>query len=266
MEAFKAKNGLLSKSFSLSDLRLTLGINENEYPVFSDFKKRIIGTAISEINEKTDLKIEEVKYGKTGRKITNVTFTVTILSKELAAQQQAKLEILQDKVEDELHPIIQQLVDLGFSEAIAKKYKTKYGVKHIERNIAYTLAKQQANLVKDIPSYLNKAIEDDLGGAWDIKREKDAEKKQKQVEIAKAKQAEDEKTKQAVKAQYTKAFEQFMALPEAQRILIKDEFMNHSDAVVVAKMKELENKGRDFFDSVIVASNFKTFLVKQKNF
>jgi plasmid replication initiation protein len=247
-------------------LRLILGLNDKDYPLFGNLKDRVINPAIKEINEKTDLKVENIQYGKTGRKITNLTFTIAILSKELAAQQQAKLENLEEKATNELHPIIQQLVDLGFSEAIAKKYKTKYGVKHIERNIAYTLAKQQANLVKDIPSYLNKAIEDDLGGAWDIKREKDAEKKQKQVEIAKAKQAEDEKTKQAVKAQYTKAFEQFMALPEAQRILIKDEFMNHSDAVVVAKMKELENKGRDFFDSVIVASNFKTFLVKQKNF
>jgi hypothetical protein len=180
----------------------------------------------------------------------------------LALQQQAKLENAETKAEEESHPIIEKMVNLGFSEEIAKKYKNKYGVKRLERNIAYTLAKKQEGLVKDIPSYLNKAIEGDLGGAWDIKRQKEAEKKQEQVKVAKGKKAEEEK----IKEQYSKALERFIALPEEQQILIKAEFMNCSDALVVAKMKEFENKGRHFLDSVMVTGVFKSFLVKQKGF
>lgn len=64
------------------------------------------------------------------------------------------------------------LIAFGFSLETAKKYKNKYGVKQIERNIAYTLAKQQNGLVKDVPSYLNKAIKEDMGGAWEITQTK----------------------------------------------------------------------------------------------
>ena len=54
---------------------------------------------------------------------------------------------------------------MGFSFEIAKAFKTKHGVKKIERNIAYTLAKRQEGKVKDIPAYLNMAIENDYGSA-----------------------------------------------------------------------------------------------------
>jgi plasmid replication initiation protein len=82
MEAFKAKNGYFEKMFIISELRLILGLASTDYPLFGNLKDRVINPAIKEINEKTDLKVKEVKYGKTGRKITSVTFTVAILSKE----------------------------------------------------------------------------------------------------------------------------------------------------------------------------------------
>jgi plasmid replication initiation protein len=78
MEAFKAKNGQFSRFFEMDDLRLILWLEKNEYPLFADFRKWVIEPAVKEINEKTDLNIEKVQYGKTGRKITNVTFTVVI--------------------------------------------------------------------------------------------------------------------------------------------------------------------------------------------
>lgn len=261
-ESFKAKNNQFRVYFEYTDLREKFGIEKKEYLKFNNFKQKAIDPAVKELSEKTDLIINEVKYGKTGRKITNITFIVLIRSEEDISQQQAKLELIPEKPKEESHPIIEKMLNLGFSEEIAKRYKNKYGVKQLERNIAYTLAKKQEGLVKDIPSYLNKAIEDDLGGAWDIKRQKEAEKKQKQVEAAKV----EEKAKQALQAQYDQALAHFVALPEEQQMLIKMEFMNHTDAIVVTKMKELENKGQRFFDSMMVSSNFKIFLVKQKGF
>jgi hypothetical protein len=84
--------------------------------------------------------INEVRYGKTGRKITNVTFLVEVLSKD---QTNSLIEDIKQEKENDNHPVIDSLVSLGFSPEIAKKYKNKHGVKKIERNIAYTLAKKQ---------------------------------------------------------------------------------------------------------------------------
>jgi plasmid replication initiation protein len=174
MDAFKVKNGQFEKFFEVSELRLILGIDKKDYAFFADFRRFVIKSAISEISDKTDLFIVDVIYGKTGRKVTNITFVVGVRSKDETNLQQANLNTEDIKPENnsENHPIVDSLVSLGFSLEIAKKYKNKYTIKQIERNIAYTLAKKQEGVVKDVPAYLNKAIEADMGGAWDIEHKK----------------------------------------------------------------------------------------------
>jgi plasmid replication initiation protein len=139
-EAYKAKKGLFERFFQIDDLRFILGVNLNSYPVFNDFKLYVINPSINEISLSSDLMINEVRYGKTGRKITNVTFLVEVLSKD---QTNSLIEDIKQEKENDNHPVIDSLVSLGFSPEIAKKYKNKHGVKKIERNIAYTLAKKQ---------------------------------------------------------------------------------------------------------------------------
>ena len=61
-------------NISLNDLRLRLGVDDDEYYQMSMFKKRVLDLAITQINEHTDI---TVKYDqvKTGRQITGFTFT-----------------------------------------------------------------------------------------------------------------------------------------------------------------------------------------------
>jgi hypothetical protein len=75
---------------------------------------------------KTDLNIIEVKYGKTGRKVTSITFVVMIRS-VIPTQALEK---------PDNHPVIDSLIALGFSLEVAKAAKTKHGIKRLERNIA----------------------------------------------------------------------------------------------------------------------------------
>jgi hypothetical protein len=147
--------------------------------MFNDFKKRIIDPSVKEICTHTDLNIEEVRYGKTGRKITDITFVVKI---------RPVVEALQLQMEEppKEHPIVELLTSLGFALETARKYKTRFGVKRIERNISYAKAKQEAGLVKDFPSFLNAAITEDMGGAWEVTQTKEAEvKTAKQAQAAK---------------------------------------------------------------------------------
>jgi len=59
----------------LPELRLKLGVEENEYKVFKDFERRVLKPAVNEINEKTDLEVNYTKK-KTGRKITHIEFEI----------------------------------------------------------------------------------------------------------------------------------------------------------------------------------------------
>ncbi len=179
MEVFKAAGGSFSKHFTYTDLRLLLSLTEKEYVMFNDFKKRIIDPSVIEICTHTDLNIEEVRYGKTGRKITDITFVVKVRPMVEALQ-------LQAPEPPKEHPVVELLISLGFAAETASKYKTRFGVKRIERNIAYAKAKQEAGLVKDFPAYLNQAIKEDMGGAWEVAQAKqEQEKTVKQAQAAK---------------------------------------------------------------------------------
>lgn len=171
MEVFKHPDGQFSRTFAYEELRKLLAVGKKEYPLFADFRRWILEPAANEISTQTDLLIERLDYGKTGRKITHITYHVNV-----HPQAQA-LNAEQPTTTEPDHPLVVQLVSLGFAAEVAKKYKTRFGVKRIERNIAYALAKQQEGLVKEFPGYLNKAITEDMGGAWmQIKTQLEADK------------------------------------------------------------------------------------------
>ena len=59
---------------NLEDFRAQLGIEENQYKLMSDFKKRVLDLAINDINEKTDIKATYQQHKK-GRSISGFSFT-----------------------------------------------------------------------------------------------------------------------------------------------------------------------------------------------
>ncbi|CAG0940525.1 Replication initiation protein [Candidatus Brocadiaceae bacterium] len=269
-EAFKAKNSQFSVYFEYIDLREKFGIGKKEYANFKDFRVKTIQPAITEISDKTDLIINDVKYGKTGRKITNITFVVGIRSENETKLRQANMRIeeIKPERESEKHSVIDALIELGFTLETAKAYKTKHGVKKIERNIAYTLAKKQAGKVGDIPAYLNKAIENDYGGgAWELEQKKKEETKKEHERLEKerlAKEAKQAKAEAERKAQLQQTFDRFLALPTDQQTELRDQFLKVADGLAREKASTSMRKGEPFYTSPIVSSNFKIFLNTRK--
>lgn len=74
------KTSEFHKEFKLSFLREAFGIEDTQYSKINDFKRFTIEPAKREINEKTELQISEVMYGKTGRAISRITFHVTVMA------------------------------------------------------------------------------------------------------------------------------------------------------------------------------------------
>lgn len=188
-KAEKSRRTQFEKTFEIEEYRQILGVDKKSYPIFADLKKRVIEPTVLEISKQTDLNVIETKYIKTGRKITGIMFLVKIRQTDEIQTLQLEME---EPPKEQTHPIIERLISLGFAVETAKRYKTKYGIKRIERNIAYTLAKQQEGAVKDIPAYLNMAIKEDIGGGWDVAKTKAAEEKTKQQTVSnqREKQAE----------------------------------------------------------------------------
>lgn len=188
MDAYKAKQGLIEKTVMLKELREMFGIGKKEYSAFDNLRRRVIEPAVHEISEQTDLGIQEISYIRAGRKVTGLTFHVqTGLSIKVKTATADEVTAAPSQ-----HPIVERLIGLGFAIETARRYKNKYGIKHLERNIAYTLAKQQEGLVKDFPAYLNKAITEDMGGAWMVVETKKEEEKMVKQARAQAREKEAE--------------------------------------------------------------------------
>lgn len=59
---------------NLEDFRAQLGVENNQYRLMSDFKKRVLDLAISDINDKTDIKATYRQHKK-GRSISGFSFS-----------------------------------------------------------------------------------------------------------------------------------------------------------------------------------------------
>ena len=62
-----------SETISLPALYELLIVKENTYPLFKDFKRKVLNPVLKELS-KTDLQVE-VEYLRTGRKISHIRFT-----------------------------------------------------------------------------------------------------------------------------------------------------------------------------------------------
>ena len=73
-------------TFELEKFREQLGIGVNEYPRMSDFKRRVLDVALTEINSKTDIQAS-YEQEKKGRKIIGFKFKVLTKDKPKNAKQ-----------------------------------------------------------------------------------------------------------------------------------------------------------------------------------
>lgn len=84
--------GIGRREFEITWLREHFEIEQDEYCVINDFKKRVIDAAVKDINTNADLCVHPPIYVKTGRKVTGVTFDFKEKSKPNSQKQKKNLE------------------------------------------------------------------------------------------------------------------------------------------------------------------------------
>lgn len=83
------RSTLKTPVIELSEFRQQLGIGENEYPRMTDFKRRVLDAAISQINEHTDITATYEQH-KRGRSISGLSFKFVIKEAPVIAPESAE--------------------------------------------------------------------------------------------------------------------------------------------------------------------------------
>jgi len=187
-ELLKQYENIGHREFPLDELRSRLGVKSEEYPLYGNFKAKVLVVAQKELKAKTDLsfKFEE---SKTGRKVTDIKFTIH--SKKINDQPE-ELEIpsldfeqgnlfsasADESNESKYIKALASMLPEDYQEKksieklIADSLK-KHGFDYVARNIKY--ANGNSNAVKpgtnlltgsNYRNYLAKALRDDFGLAW----------------------------------------------------------------------------------------------------
>jgi plasmid replication initiation protein len=254
---FKADaKGFFKREISYEELRKKFQIAEHEYKYFKDFRVYVIEPAIKEINASSDIKILKVEYKKTGRKITGVQFNCEKSKQgflDLDSGSPYVHTIEMGKAEEIALPQeIQDLIGFGIAESTAIKWRKKYGIERIKRNIEYTASKQKLGKVRDPAGYLSRAIADDSASGW---KNSEAKKKEeihiKQVEATQTKAAEDQATAEKLELR-KRLLSEFETMPEDEKTRLTE--------LICAKSKTVKT---DYIRHGVDGAMFRTNLVIQ---
>lgn len=259
-EQFKAKvSGYFKKTFEVDGLRALVGIEAHEYQFFKDFRVRIIDIAVREINFSSNLHISQVDYPKTGRKVSHIVFHC-----EKAKQTQLDLDGPPPKFEEvqqETPEDVRELVTLGIDQATAYKWRKKYGVKQVVRNIAYTQAMKRAGKIRDsVTGFLARAIADNLGGGWEeeekvrtLEKKKRDDKEHQELETHQAKLSKESARRDEIRAA-------FYALPEREQEGIRLAYEKSlGDSIIARTWRKAKEKSAKPEESNLVSHSFLTF-------
>ncbi len=152
-ELLKQYENIGRREFTLEQLRRKLGLKDSEYPLYANFKQKILSRVLNELNEHTDLSFS-MRERKNIRKVVGIVF---VISKKRQQQTRKENDCLDNKKEltDRLHEYY------CLSPAQARDIKERFDEDRIRANLAYVEEKQKQGTIKNIGAYTLKAIEDD---------------------------------------------------------------------------------------------------------
>jgi hypothetical protein len=203
-ELLKQYEKLGERTFLLETLRESLGLEDTQYKLYGDFKRKIILVAQTELSDKTDLSFEFEEI-KVSRRVGKIRF---IIKSQVPLKAVEEMDI-SDMNKVVIDPQLFQLFELlpqpfhskqSIRKVIQKAYQ-QHGFDYVMRNILYT--NDRSNALKpgsastqgnNYRAYLGKALNDDYGLAYQedqqVKKEAEQIKQKTFAEAEKQKQRE----------------------------------------------------------------------------
>ena len=246
------------RTVTVGDLRRMLDIDPEKYSLWADFERRVLGAAVKEINEKTDLKCRYKKV-KQGRNITEIEFTFRSKEREAAA------ELMRSTMPDEYI----RLVEHGVSERDAVTWTGKYTSEALRQAIgALEAAQERGGAIKSPGGWLRRALE----SGWqdsELEERRVQAIKEKERQRAKAAQerAEDLRAaqKQAYNAYRRNLVREFLeSLPAAEEAELRAELEQVASNQLFFVKKSIQFADRDAWYSPMVFMAGVDLLARRK--
>lgn len=157
-------------AFEIEKFRKLMGVEDDKYKIFRDFKTRVINKAVEEVNKYSGFKIEP-NYKKLNRQVVSLQFTIKKVSITTASEFAIKNQ------NDELQNRLKSQFGLSNKQIqeILKLYEIDYILEKIK--IVLSSSSYLKGQIKNIGKYLLSAIKDDY---QDVKGSKNIEEKVKQ--------------------------------------------------------------------------------------
>ena len=150
------------RTIKIAELRECCGVSGEQYKRFNDFKKDVLERSKKEINAKTDLLVDYEEI-KTSRKITDIKF---IIKKnpdygltEFEKAQRTKSTIITKEMRS-ANAIIEQIIEYGFSRAMAKKFMQQGTEDEINDALKAVNIQMDRGRVKNPKAMLQNAIKE----------------------------------------------------------------------------------------------------------
>lgn len=171
-ELLKQYETIGTRFFKVDELRYILYV-EDLYPLYANFKSKVLLVAQKELAEKTDIcfTFEEVK---TGRKVTGLKF---FIKKNTASSPIDEIDMFDEgylatlrqaatgeplvEPNDHLQPIRERLAAYGFKPQAITSVLKRYDPEYITENLDIVEKAYRAGLVKDLPAYTHSALKED---------------------------------------------------------------------------------------------------------
>lgn len=264
IDYFIEKRGYGTTPFiEIEKFRELMGFKENEYTIFKDLSKYIIKKSILEINNKTDIFVEQ-EYKKCVRKVVAIKFSIkpnpenkdkeiSLLFQEIDKQETNNMSPISSK--SELFERLQKYFCLSPSQA--QKVLGTYDKNYILENLTYIETKINRGEIQNIGAYTLKALQEDYRNQksqFDIEKEKRQKQNQKEEY-----QKEREEKQKAEHYRY-----QRIEAEKYKESLSPQELQQIEVTIKKEVSKEIENqKSPDFTLPLLVRIEIEKYLIEQ---
>ena len=151
-EMLKQYEKIGERYFELDHLKYILGIQDGQYKLYGDFKRKIINPAVRELKNKTDIYFD-FKEKKQARKVIGIYFFIK-------RHQQEPKDQKTDDINIEIYMRMKDYFCLSPTQA--KEFLNKYPESRIIENLQHVERRHKLGQIKDIGAYTVKAIKEDL--------------------------------------------------------------------------------------------------------
>ena len=178
-ELLKQYGKIGRREFTIDELKKTIGIADNEYKLYNNFKQRVLLTAQTELQAKTDISFtfDEIK---TGRAVTGLHFHVFTklpetptdsISAEFTIKDEYDLAVSKlPEYERELYKRLQATYKLSKKQAheVVTAYLPREGKERIEGVLDYCYGYWQKGLKKDAKAHVGKITWTAIKEGWQV--------------------------------------------------------------------------------------------------